>query len=88
MTDAGVEVLYDDRNESPGVKFADADLMGLPIRLTVSTKSLQAGGIELKRRDRVEKEIVAEAGLLARVQAEIKMMFDEIKAKMVKVEFK
>lgn len=88
LTDAGVEVLFDDRNASPGEKFADADLIGLPLRLTVSTKSLQAGGIEMKRRDRAEKEIVAEAGLITRVQSEIKAMFDEIAAKVVKVEFK
>lgn len=88
LTDAGVEVLYDDRNASPGEKFADADLIGVPLRLTVSAKSLQAGGVELKRRDRAEKEIVAEANLMARLQAEIKTMFAEIAAKVVKVEFK
>jgi len=55
---AGIEVLYDDRQESPGVKFNDADLIGLPIRLTVSSRALQAGGVEFKRRDLSEKEIV------------------------------
>ncbi|QQE77089.1 proline--tRNA ligase [Alicyclobacillus sp. SO9] len=44
------QVLYDDRHETPGVKFADADLVGLPYRLTVSTTSLKRGGIELKDR--------------------------------------
>ncbi|HEX5165966.1 MAG TPA: proline--tRNA ligase [Thermomicrobiales bacterium] len=48
---AGIDVLYDDRDESAGVKFADADLIGIPIRLTVSQRSLKAGGIEIKRRD-------------------------------------
>ena len=51
-------VLYDDRDESAGVKFADADLIGLPIRITVSDKSLKAGGAEVKRRDSDVKEIV------------------------------
>ncbi|MCS7087756.1 MAG: His/Gly/Thr/Pro-type tRNA ligase C-terminal domain-containing protein [Thermoflexales bacterium] len=46
----GVEVLYDDRAESPGVKFNDADLMGVPLRLTVSTRALQAGSVEMRRR--------------------------------------
>ncbi|HUG14922.1 MAG TPA: proline--tRNA ligase [Thermomicrobiales bacterium] len=51
-TDAGFEVLYDDRDESAGVKFADADLIGIPIRATISARSLKAGGVELKlRRD-------------------------------------
>jgi len=85
---ASIEVLYDDRAESPGVKFADADLIGIPIRLTVGGKSLKAGGIELKRRDRAESHIVAESDLLARVQAEIKTLFDEIAARVVQVPFK
>ncbi len=47
---AGIEVLFDDRDEGPGVKFADADLIGPPVRAVVSKRSLQAGGIEIKRR--------------------------------------
>ena len=85
---ANVEVLYDDRAESPGVKFADADLIGLPIRLTVSGKSLKAGGVEMKRRDQKEIVIVAEADLIARVQSEIKMLFDKIAARVVEVPFR
>jgi len=53
----GEKVLYDDRDESAGVKFADADLIGLPTRITVSDKSLKAGGVEVKRRASAEKEI-------------------------------
>jgi prolyl-tRNA synthetase len=55
---AGVGVLLDDRQESPGVKFADADLIGVPLRLTASTKALAAGGIEVKQRDQPERQIV------------------------------
>ncbi len=47
----GVEVLYDDREASPGVKFNDADLIGCPLRLTVGERTLQEGMIEWKRRD-------------------------------------
>lgn len=85
---AKIEVLYDDRAESPGVKFADADLIGIPIRLTVGAKSLKSGGIEMKRRAATETAIIAEADLLARVQAEIQALFDEIQAKVVEVAFK
>ncbi len=46
----GQRVLYDDRDESPGVKFADADLIGAPLRLTVSPRSLRQGGVEVKPR--------------------------------------
>lgn len=45
------EILYDDRDESPGVKFADADLLGMPWILTLSPRSLEAGGVEVKRRE-------------------------------------
>ncbi len=48
--DAGREILYDDRDESPGVKFTDAELLGMPTILTVSPRSLAAGGVEVKGR--------------------------------------
>jgi prolyl-tRNA synthetase len=51
------EILYDDRDESPGVKFADADLLGMPWVLTVSPRSLGAGGIEVKNRATGEKTV-------------------------------
>jgi len=55
----GVEILYDDReNVSAGEKFADADLIGLPIRIVISEKSLKAGGVEMKKRNSKESEIV------------------------------
>jgi prolyl-tRNA synthetase len=47
---AGLEVLLDDREERPGIKFKDADLLGLPLRLTVGAKSLERGAVECKRR--------------------------------------
>jgi prolyl-tRNA synthetase len=47
---AGVEVLYDDRDERAGVKFNDADLLGIPLRVTVSRRTLQDGAVELKAR--------------------------------------
>ena len=55
---AGLEVLYDERDESPGVKFNDADLIGLPIRLTVSERALAQGGVEMKLRSKTDKVIV------------------------------
>ena len=48
--DAGREILYDDRDESPGVKFTDAELLGMPTILTVSPRSLAAGGVEVTAR--------------------------------------
>jgi prolyl-tRNA synthetase len=58
LRDSGFEIFYDDRQESPGVKFNDADLIGIPIRLTVSERSLKFGGIEMKFRDRSDKTII------------------------------
>lgn len=54
----GVGVLYDDRDESAGVKLADADLMGLPYRLIVSQKSLASGSAELKERSSDQARLV------------------------------
>lgn len=55
---AGIEVLLDDREESPGVKFNDADLLGVPFRLTVSPRTLEKNGVEFKKRSEKESEIV------------------------------
>lgn len=54
----GYEVLYDDRQESPGVKFKEADLLGMPLRLTISQRTLETDSVELKRRTEGEKELV------------------------------
>jgi prolyl-tRNA synthetase len=56
--DAGYwrQILYDDRNESPGVKFTDAELLGMPWILTVSPRSLAAGGVEVQNRATGERE--------------------------------
>jgi prolyl-tRNA synthetase len=51
---AGVEVLLDDRSERPGVKFKDADLLGIPVRITVGARGLEKGTIELKKRTDAE----------------------------------
>jgi prolyl-tRNA synthetase len=83
----GVEVLYDDREERPGVKFSDADLIGCPLRLTVSKKSLEQGGVEMKRRERSEKNIVAVAEIVDLVRAELAAMWDALNAGVVNVDY-
>lgn len=55
----GVEVLFDDRDEGAGSKFADSDLIGIPMRVVVSEKSLTAGGVEIKERKGEKSEIVS-----------------------------
>jgi len=58
FSEAGIEVLLDDRDERPGVKFNDADLIGLPIRITIGDKSLKQGKIEMKARSRPDTDLV------------------------------
>ena len=58
LHEAGLSVLYDDRNESAGVKFADADLIGCPVRVTVGRRSLEAGGAEMKARRERDRQTV------------------------------
>ena len=65
LTNAGVEVLFDDRNESAGAKFADSDLIGIPMRVVVSDKSLEKGGVEIKERTKEESEIISIEELFA-----------------------
>jgi len=60
LEDKGVQVLFDDRDESAGVKFADADLIGIPYRVTVSKRSLTSKSVELKPRAAKEAELVAQ----------------------------
>jgi prolyl-tRNA synthetase len=81
LLQAGIEVLYDDREESPGVKFNDADLIGIPIRITVSARSLAKGGVEMKRRDQSKTEILTEATLGVRLEQEIQSLLDKIMTK-------
>jgi prolyl-tRNA synthetase len=68
LAEQGYRVIYDDRRESVGVKFNDADLIGLPVRLTVSQRTLAQGGVELKRRDEETYRIVPHADLAAEIQ--------------------
>lgn len=54
LRDLGIEVLYDDRDESPGSKFADSDLIGIPYRIVVSPKTVESGELEIKPRSKPE----------------------------------
>lgn len=64
LNEAGVEVLYDDRDARPGEKFSDAELMGLPYTLTVSDRLLDGGEFELKRRAGGDAELLTPGALL------------------------
>ncbi|MCH9038601.1 MAG: proline--tRNA ligase [Chloroflexi bacterium] len=68
LTQAGIDVLYDDRSESPGVKFNDADLLGLPVRLVVSPRNLKQNVVEVKRRSQSEAVTVPPDEVVAKVR--------------------
>jgi len=84
---AGIDVLYDDRNESPGVKFKDADLIGIPLRLTVSQSALSRGGVEFKRRDQQEKRFLDLKSVIEEIRAEINLLQAEIDRTVLPVEY-
>lgn len=65
----GVEVLWDDRDVRPGEKFADCDLMGIPVRVVVSDKTIAAGGVEYKKRANSEVNIISQTELLSLVES-------------------
>jgi prolyl-tRNA synthetase len=77
---AGIEVLYDDRDVSPGVKFADTDLRGIPLRITVSPRSLKVEGVEIKRRTG-EARVVPIGATLAEVLTELEALRSEERAR-------
>ena len=59
----GLEVLFDDRQESPGVKFNDADLLGIPIRVTISPRTLEKNSVEVKWRSDKESMLLSLQGI-------------------------
>jgi len=71
MTAAGIDVLLDDRDERPGVKFKDADLIGLPFRLVLGKKGLAGGFVEFRRRGEKENRNVEFGTLVETVRGEI-----------------
>lgn len=88
LRDVGVEVLYDDRDERPGVKFNDADLIGIPLRVTISRRSLEKGGYEFKRRDSKDSRIVPQDEIIATLQSEIASLYKAIAERKVEMPFK
>jgi prolyl-tRNA synthetase len=71
LADAGIEVLYDERDLSPGIKFNDADLRGIPLRLTISERSLKNGGVEFKLRTAKDRIITPVDEVTSRMLEEI-----------------
>jgi prolyl-tRNA synthetase len=81
LTAAGIEVLYDDRPDRPGVKFNDAELIGNPIRLSVSKRTLAEGQAELRLRSESESTFVSLEGAVASIQAIVSDLFAALQPK-------
>ena len=79
LTDRGVEVLFDDRQIRGGVKFKDADLIGIPIRLTVGKRGLADGKVEIKLRRSDTAELVALTDASERIVQLKQKLYDELK---------
>ncbi len=69
LQSAGIEVLFDDRQKSPGVKFNDADLIGVPFRVTVSPRTLEKDSVEFKNRSEKNMEIVPLAEIIVKLKS-------------------
>jgi len=69
LTSAGYELLVDDRDAKPGFKFKDADLIGIPLRVTISSRSLPDGKIEIKRRCDEKPQFISRDGAVAAIEA-------------------
>jgi prolyl-tRNA synthetase len=69
LTAADLEVLYDDRDERAGVKFKDADLLGLPLRVTVGSRAVKEGLVEIRRRRTGEERLTAPGEVAAHVRS-------------------
>jgi prolyl-tRNA synthetase len=87
LTSRGIEVLYDDRDERPGVKFNDADLIGVPIRVTLSERSLADGNVEFKLRRDPDRSVVPLADAVDHIVASKEALQQEIAEKIKSVPY-
>lgn len=78
MQKAGIEVLFDDRDTSAGVKFSDCDLMGIPIRVVISPRAIQNDQFEIQYRDKSVQTSVNRAELIETVQKIIREKMEEL----------
>ena len=78
LREYGMEVLLDDRNERAGVKFKDADLLGIPLRVTVGLRGVRTGEVEMKRRAEPESRNLPVEDAVAAIREEVKALYDSI----------
>jgi len=67
LLDKGIDTILDDRNERPGIKFKDCDLIGIPLRVTIGERNLKEGFVEIKQRNEKESQRVRKEDIVGRV---------------------
>jgi prolyl-tRNA synthetase len=75
----GMEVLLDDRDERAGVKFKDADLLGIPVRVTIGLRGVEKGELEIRLRSEKDIHKIAVPEALSFIQEKVKALYDSIK---------
>lgn len=78
LLDQGTDVLLDDRDLRAGAKFKDADLLGIPVRITIGSRSLENGQVEVRLRADAEKEFVPVDEALKRIRERVKALYDSL----------
>ncbi len=68
LSAAGIETIYDDRDDSAGIKFNDADLLGMPVQIIIGKKNLEAGQVEIKNRATGERVTAAIDSVIEKVK--------------------
>jgi prolyl-tRNA synthetase len=81
LTELGIEVLYDDRQERAGVKFNDADLLGMPLRVTVSRRTVENDAVELKPRGGAEQRLIPMVDAATCIKEELDHLHAEIRSR-------
>jgi len=79
LSDNGLDILLDDRDIRAGSKFKDADLLGTPLRVTVGSRNLKEGKVEIKMRSEAESSLVPLADAPAAIKKRVEALYDSIK---------
>jgi prolyl-tRNA synthetase len=79
LSDEGLSVFLDDRDERPGFKFKDADLLGTPVRVTVSTRTLQKDSVEIKLRSGPELDLIPVREAAKEIRNTVQSLYDSLK---------
>jgi prolyl-tRNA synthetase len=78
LSELGLDVLLDDRDERAGVKFKDADLLGIPLRITVGSRGIKTGTVEVKGRTEAENEQIPMVDVISHMKERVEALYDSL----------